>query len=336
LLGTPGDATTPPTPPSDKLMFETTVDRTLLFGTEPHPIVGAAGALAPSSATAPLNVINGHETNIKRSDDLQYACIFKLPQARPNCTGAGCDCDADGVDYNRPLCEGTTQVYAKAYPGVRELQVLKDFGAVGSHNSIVASICPKTLISSKTDPNYGYNPAVGALMDRIKEGLTPKCLPRQLPSDESLGNDVACSITESSPLPAGEKTCSLCDPSVGRSTPSAETLAAVLQQLKFGGHCGGAGQTPCESLCSCDIQQYEGEEQRVCLTAQAPPASITPGFCYVDPTVATDDSERQAQSALVANCPPTQKRLLRFLGNDTPTRGAITTLSCTPAPTIRP
>jgi len=331
LLGTPGDANKPPTPPADKLMFETTVDRSVLFGTQAHPIIGISGALAPASATGQPNAINGHETNIKKGDDLQYACIFKLPQARANCTGPGCDCDADGVDYNRPQCEGNTQTSAKAYPGVRELQVLKDFGAKGTQNAIVGSICPKTLTGDKSDPAYGYNPVITALADRMKEALTTKCLPRKLPTDPSTEPQVPCAITESAPRASAQE-CIPCEAQGGRLTPSEGTRVNVLLQLKTIGRCGGAGQTPCEDLCLCDIQQYSGELQRTCQTSLTPDPGMIPGFCYVDPSQASDPEESAAESAVVANCPASQKRLIRFLGEGTPARGAITTIACSGAP----
>jgi len=46
--------------------------------------------------------------------------------------GAFCDCFASDAKYNRSLCDGTIQRSAKAYPGLRHLRVLKDFGAKGT------------------------------------------------------------------------------------------------------------------------------------------------------------------------------------------------------------
>jgi len=175
LLGVPqppdGSA---PVPPSDPFMIETPAARS---GT--NPIVNVA--IAPASSTKPdANVINGHEHNIPNFDDLQYACIFRLPTPKtcaPNDPACACSPDKMGnsdavVVANSPVCQGgeniNQQTYAKAYPGVRELQVLKDLG----DNAIVASICPKqvTPIGPMTDdPNYGYNPAVSALIERLKE-----------------------------------------------------------------------------------------------------------------------------------------------------------------------
>jgi len=67
-----------------------------------------------------------------------------------------------------PLCDAatrTTQVRGKAYPGIRQLAVAKDLGAQG----VVASVCPRTL--DATSPDYGYRPAVRALIDRARKNL---------------------------------------------------------------------------------------------------------------------------------------------------------------------
>jgi hypothetical protein len=81
----------------------------------------------------------------------------------------GCDCKPGSEADQNPLCQGPDGNYSavqrsgKAYPGLRELQVLKDFGT----NAVVASICARNVTdSSKQD--YGYGPAVDALLDRMK------------------------------------------------------------------------------------------------------------------------------------------------------------------------
>jgi hypothetical protein len=142
------------------------------------------------------NALNGREydtlqgsatdaDSAPRADDLQYACISPLPVPRDcaalNPDRDNCDCFA-GVN-NRPLCEqtpgtslaGTTQYWAKAYPGLRELQVLKDYGERTS-NSIVASICALE-VTDTSSPNYGYRPAMDALISRMAERLPPAVAP---------------------------------------------------------------------------------------------------------------------------------------------------------------
>src|SRR5436309_3385214 len=116
-----------------------------------NPLTG--DKLLPSTTPNELgNPINGHEWSIPKRDDLQYACIFDLPKsyARDCSTPgvyAGCYCEDKSNDS--PLCEPnpqnggnpTLQVRGKAYPGVRELQVLQGLGPQG----VVASICAKQL-----------------------------------------------------------------------------------------------------------------------------------------------------------------------------------------------
>jgi hypothetical protein len=114
-----------------------------------------------------------------RADDLQYACIFPLSPPR-DCSQLSpatdnCDCYQGVLD--RPLCEQTpgvtppsrTQYWAKAYPGSRELQVLKDLGAKTT-NSIVASICARN-VDHPENPDFGYRPAVAAIIERLQSQL---------------------------------------------------------------------------------------------------------------------------------------------------------------------
>jgi hypothetical protein len=114
-----------------------------------------------------------------RADDLQYACVFPLAPTRdcaqldPNYDN--CDCYPGVLD--RPLCEqtpgvtqaGTTQYWGKAYPGLRELEVLKGVGEQTT-NSIVASICARN-VDRPAEPDFGYRPAVSAIIERLQYQL---------------------------------------------------------------------------------------------------------------------------------------------------------------------
>jgi hypothetical protein len=151
-----------------------------------NPISG--DVIVDSTSTTPTaNKINGHEANhavvdnLKyddggpANDDLQYACIFRLPDPKVGCTAADLSCACgDEPLRNRPVCQPpaggaatTTQSYGEAYPGTRILEVLRDFG----ENSIVGSICPKIATGDAQDPNFGYNPAMQAIVDRMAEKL---------------------------------------------------------------------------------------------------------------------------------------------------------------------
>ncbi|HLM71553.1 MAG TPA: hypothetical protein VK459_02635, partial [Polyangiaceae bacterium] len=159
IVGSPGAYV----PPLDPLMVESIGPRS---GTNP-----ATGAPLVTASNPLGNPVNGHEWSIQNNDDLQYACIFDLPEPRDcnDASIASCDC-RDGMNDN-PLCavdpstgQRTLQVKAKAYPGLRHLEVAK------SVNGVVASVCPKQI----TDPaaaDYAYRPAVQALLERVSTRL---------------------------------------------------------------------------------------------------------------------------------------------------------------------
>jgi hypothetical protein len=289
-----------------------------------NPIVPGESISAPGGAR---NNINGTEQNIINRDDLQYACIFDLvPDVA--CTMAnqdGCDCNA-GIEqmYNRPLCQyqgaaDGTQTHAKAYPGTRHLQVLKGFGA----NSIVASICPKNVMangSAAQDPDYGYNPAVGAIIERLKEALIATCLPRPLVAEN---NEVPCTVVEAFQPPMGTA-CSCTDP--GRRALEGDTAkvrGAVEDELKALSLCGGNSGVSCASYCMCEIIQFSGAELDTCQNSETDPMNIY-GYCYVDPYA----DPPQGNPALVADCPDTQRQIIRFLGPDVPKPRALGFIAC--------
>jgi hypothetical protein len=321
-------------PPLDPLMIETPYDRTDPVRNpgvpQSHP-VAVGGKLAPSSATSLDNPINGHESNINDGTELQYACIFPLTVTR-DCenSAGGCDCRKGTEGYKRALCQGTTQTHAKAYPGTRQLQVLRQFG----ENSIVASICPKVTQSPDpaSDPSYGYNPAVNALVDRLKERIGARCLPR--PLQVGSNGHVPCAVVEARPPDPITGSCGAC---VAASLPGRKELTGkdldptVRRQLLNGGHCGVPGEPACASYCLCEVEQFENQDLERCRTT--PEAlSDKQGYCYVDDTLApgeqpTDDKVR-ARLASIAECPATQRRLLRF-SSEVPAKGAVAFIACT-------
>ncbi|HEX3853466.1 MAG TPA: hypothetical protein VHW01_21020, partial [Polyangiaceae bacterium] len=327
-----GDATaSPPVPPSDPFMIESDAPRTGMNPITNDPIV-AATSLNPTASP-----INGHEQNPVDLGDLEFACTFPLAQPKTCVAGdPACDCAAAAngdvstlTAYNSPLCQPpgggaptTTQSYAKGYPGVRELQVLKDFGA----NAIVASICPKvTTAANPADPasdsNYGYNPAVNALVARLGIALTGDCLPRKLTPDPTT-HQVLCEVIE-----AQKSGCDCTLPGRGPANPS--IIAAVQTELQSAGVCGNAGQPACSTYCQCAILQEQGDGLTACQASPSPPSNTTPGFCYVD-------ESSPAGPALLANCPPNEQQQLRFVDSDpehpTPANGAIAFIACLGAP----
>jgi hypothetical protein len=329
ILGA-NDGVNPPAAPGDKLMFETPLDRNTIWPGADHPVIHAAGALQPPTAAATANKINGHESSIADNSDLQYACIFPLPTP-VDCGGmaAACDCKASDSVYNRALCNGTMQTAAKAYPGVRELQVLKDYGAKGTQNSIVASICPKSL--KQGDPSYGYGPAVSAIVDRLKEALRGKCLPRKLVAENNMDlpdfGQVPCAVVEAKPANGEACNCNDMTAKPGRADADDELKVAVYSQLHNAGYCTGPDLPACESYCLCKINQFSGDDLRRCQSEPTAPADIF-GYCYVDPDTTTDPDAKTRMETIVASCPASQKRLLRFTGENVPAKGSIAMIAC--------
>ena len=324
LIGNP--TASPPLPPSDPFMIESTEPRQ---GANPNTPFQIAPADSPNPKANP---INGHEQNIPDLDDLQYACAFPLTTPKVCAIGDSlCDCAPakDGTTAalqatNSPLCQppgggmaGTTQYLAKAYPGTRELTVLKDFG----ENAIVASICPKitTSTSPMADPNYGYNPAVSAIIERLKEGLGEKCLPRPLitvpDKGGSLSPATACHVIEVQAIDR-------CDcAQAGRSAAPSALVSSVLQQLALSGTCGPSpGQPKCDAanFCLCQINQETAADLDSCVANQP---TTRAGFCYID----------DSTSSALRQCPLNQQQKLRFVeqqGVKIPAPGAVMFLAC--------
>ena len=91
------------------------------------------------------NSINGGDRLIDVGD-LQYTCTFGLTQPIQN--GYECqDClDASCTD---PLCAGALQVAGKAYPGQRQLEVVRGLGDRG----VAGSICPSVQSGAEQGPS---------------------------------------------------------------------------------------------------------------------------------------------------------------------------------------
>lgn len=154
------------TPPTDPLMIKSIAPR---MGVN----APTGAALAPPDAGPLANPINGHERTIPAEDDLQYACIY--PRPTPVTCGANlsCNCLPPDVDGN-PVCQapngtyGTTEIFARALPSSRDLQVLRGLGT----RATVASICAEVTTVPST-PTFGYKPAVDAILRTLRPRIEP-------------------------------------------------------------------------------------------------------------------------------------------------------------------
>jgi len=339
LLGVPSENT----PPGDPLMIESPDPRT---GIQPQ----TKSPLGSPDSHSPTDSINGHEYHVplraaaqgqpgdvkyvpaSSGADLQYACTFPLP-APVDCSKSDkCDCSVanspGGVTtINSPLCQpptggpaGTTQYYAKAYPGVRHLQVLQGIKAQG----IAASICPKVTGGDPQDPSFGYNPAVNAIIERMKAFLGPPCLPRRLAPELDMSKptygEVPCRVVEAR-LP-GNEGCNCNAP--GRS--SADDISdAVRKQLATQKECDGVTGTACSKFCLCEIAQLTGDARKACQFSQP---SDGVGYCYVDGDAKDETGAPLSDPKLTAACPSNARRRLRFNGDNTPVNGSVTVMAC--------
>ena len=230
--------------------------------------------LSPPSSSNTMDPFNGREyytapptkaSAMNNGADLEYACTFQLPN-KLDCSAAAiaadkpntlpyngllqtiCDCadttDNDGNVFKPtgPLCgDGVTdpvntQIRGKAYPGIREFTLVHAMDQQAAKNGIAASLCPRTITAATNDPNYGYNPAVEAIVAKLKNALGNTCLPRSL----TLNADglAPCSILEL--LPAGQ---SGCDASKGLTPPTADVSARYFADQAASGN-GDSGASP--------------------------------------------------------------------------------------------
>jgi hypothetical protein len=220
-----------------------------------------------------------------------------------------CDCGGASTELNatkNPLCQsGTTftqnQLRAKAYPGTRILQMLQ---GLDPDQAIVASICPANLDMKKVDaPDYGYTPAIQALLSRLRTVLRGRCLPRQLEVDSD--GQVPCVVVEVSKS-NGKCDCTL----AGRQVADD---AIITDDMKDAGNC------------FCELEQIKDmQASDLCKTSSEPGAAAGNGWCYVDPSQGKDGKPDTRQCGIVEKCRSTEQRLIRYVNSASEPRGGAT------------
>jgi hypothetical protein len=120
----------------------------------------------------------------------------------------------------------------------------------------------------------------------------------------------------------------------GRSEVNPLTRRYIEDQLRQSGRCGGTSEISCDDYHVCALDQLEGAAADACQTDPDVEDSGLPGFCYVDPSATNEQGEYVAGGGvnggnrLVANCPASERRLLRFVGKDTPLPRSVTLIAC--------
>ena len=281
--------------PQDPLMIESVDPRS---GNNPVTMEPLA---PPGNPTG--NSINGSEYSIPERDDLQYACIYPLATPRDCNIAPACDCPADISD---PLCDPQlpyVQRYAKAYPGIRQLNVLKDIGIQG----IVGSICPQQL-DNPAIANFGYRPAMRAIHEQVKASVLPQCLDPAFEITPNADGTLPCRVIEA--RKAGTTCADVC------VAPTRHVLAsddpAVLEVKK------DPLATTLGWDCFCEIAQATGDALTSCQQDVVEPA--VNGWCMVGMGF--------GNPALYEGCPSQPKRILRFVGEAHVAAGAIPYLAC--------
>jgi hypothetical protein len=172
------------------------------------------------------------------------------------------------------------QTYAKAYPTIREIELVHLMGPQG----ILSSICPiHTVEAMAGDPVFGYRPAVNSIINRLKTALTTACLPEKLSA--TTGGTVQCLILATLPPHDDRMKCETI--AQGLTTPSAQTLSNYEVSQ---GDSGLSGRTICQVA-----QIPYGGPNVSCDT------STTPGWCYV--TYTPGSSVMGASSCIAQNQP---------------------------------
>jgi hypothetical protein len=185
---------------ADFHMIESETDRTNNTGSWAN--VSNCPSNNNNTAGNSCDPINGREWNTGNGD-LELACRFDIrPQYNnqgKDCTSnkftGACDCAAGNPILNNVLCDPnvpTLQIYGKAYPSVRELELahaMAGVNAAAGGQGIVSSLCPIHVTEhSPGDPVYGYRPAVNAIVNRLKSALAAQCVPQKLVADAQCGN----------------------------------------------------------------------------------------------------------------------------------------------------
>src|SRR5690606_17571597 len=123
----------------------------------------------------------------------------------------------------------------------------------------------------------------------------------------------SCKVVEAVQTPS----CS-CDAARGRAGVSAGVANVVRGALKKNERCGGSTGVECSAMCLCEIAQASGPALSQCLTENEVSGF---GWCYIDDHTA-------GGSRFVKQCPPTERQLLRFVGENTPSNGADVFVAC--------
>jgi hypothetical protein len=260
------------------------------------------GTPTPRDCSDPNDTVNQEACDCSTPSLSTTAIPSSIPAVCGQCPGtepAPNNCSKGGTDYN-------LQYFAKAYPTIREIELVHLMGDQG----ILSSLCPihpaYVPVGNTTDPVFGYRPAVNSIINRLKTALTTACIPQPLaPAPTPAGGGqpgcatkdecVQCLILATL-SPSGSQMCS----SYGFSDPTPQVKANFLEQQ---GDSGATGTI-------CVVPQIPYQKGVSCKTES------TTGWCYVD-------GAASGSGCVAANTPQS----IVFSGNTLP-GGSVVSLQC--------
>ncbi len=277
-------------------------DAHLVASSDPRPGLPLAGE--------PLDPISGHEVVRAEANDLQYSCIFPLPEPRDCRAEAICDCSGAPVS---PLClqedgtYGARQRFAKAYPPPRLLEFTRLLGPQGH----LGSVCPRQLDDPQA-PGFGYSDAIRAFHDRASGTIWDlSCFHPALPLEAD--GTPRCRLVE------GHLDSVDCA-SLGRVDADPRYVDAFLKTVVW----RSGGVTP---KTYCEIPRLDGDPSdpssryHACAN-QINPAPGLRGYCYIDAQF------NLGNPALVDFCAPLDRRRVRLIPQNLPEPRTFTELVC--------
>jgi len=250
---------------------ETGIDPHMIDSTDPRP------GLPPPGTSGLPDPVHGREWTTGGAD-LQLACAFDL-KTEKKCPGPSSFCDCDGKK-DIPLCKPgalDVQVRGKAYPTLRELTVAKELGSHG----IPASLCP-TQLTEPTRDDYGYRPAMRAILSRL-ERRVGACLPRALERSGENGA-VPCLVVATLRDEGSDDECK----KVGLAPPRADVLPQLKERIREEQGEAAARHPLCEipqkTVPPGETCRFDKDGVAFCYTQGAPGVGCTNALEFSKPT----------------------------------------------------
>lgn len=257
--------------------------------TDPHLVQSVSPRAGLPLAETTWDPVHGHEVSWPGQDNLQFSCIFPLPEPR-TCEGKnGCGCDR-GV--KSPLCEqedgsyGQPQRFAGAFPPTRLAQFARSLG----ERATLGSICPKQL-SDPGKPGYGYDDFISQTLRERFNSFHKPCFTPTLPTN-----------------PDGSANCKLLE---YYESPGVD--CAALGRFSVDDEYRKPFKLTKDDLGTlCEIPRMPGDpadpqSDYYRCAHDLHPAVTNKGYCYIDTLIGLGSPE------LVAVCSETHKRFLRSI-----------------------